>query len=1245
MFPDYMSKDKSKEGKRNSIKPIPLSNLLLMSETGSVSADGMNSSDNVPDIARNSTPRESININQVNLNEVNTAEQEPDTGTVKHSTVAIKPKRPGLTKYTIYVTSKRMYIVGSNTRETVFRILEIDFTDPEKLVVMEDNVYFNRTEIMDVLNGLEDSSDNGLTKKVTAVGLLGFIRFTKYYYLLVITKRKPAAILGGHYIYHVDDTELIPVTHNPKKPPRNSEEARFLHTFLSIDLGKTFYFSYTYDLTNTLQKNVVRFKKKFLGLYETNNQRSNTSTPQIKTTEENIGDFRYNDRFVWNSHLLEPVLRTFDRVYDWFQPIMHGFVDQIKLSIFGSDVYITLIARRSHHFAGARFFKRGVNDSGNVANEVETEQIVSDMLTSSFHDPKAGFFNNPRYTSFVQHRGSIPLSWSQATVPNIRMTKPPIELNVIDPFYSAAALHFDDLFKRYGAPIQILNLIKQKEKSPRETKLLREFGNCVDYLNKFLPDDKKIIYTAWDMSRASKSHGQDVIAWLECYSEKTLQITGFFHNGRTLNDTKLQHGVCRTNCIDCLDRTNAAQFVIGKRALGHQLKALGYTKNIYLEYDSDAINSWTELFHDHGDTIAMQYGGSHLVNTLQTYRKINQWSSHSRDMIESVKRFYSNSFIDAQRQDAINLFLGNYVYKEGHPMLWDLNTDYYLHNNYLGISLNYRPSYTHWYTDSNLIDRKQELMHLQEEIKGPLFDQLERMTVLRIDPYPGFFDNYWNNKYPARILSSFEDSFEYNMNSTLHYTNRRAIVSGLGNGAHLETPMKDTTTEKEPTTSDNGQSTCESDVKSIYSSSVYSLELELQNGADKKYVSPFKSRKPRREELLDERLQEEEAKWNAKGDLICMDESKESAPLSNPVTTENEYYFGLAALKNSYEKYKRVEKSHGYLSEMLEKTNDEINAMIDDTRTLPIITGPSSQILNEDAFDYIDEGYMKGNDVTSEKADGSMLERFEKLYHLSAPKVYEKNLKIYENSISSVKMHYDEAFREKTEKLMSDYKGVLRVEISNEDLGMYRQFVDCMNEWKVERDIEDRTKWEVVSETDEEEEEDEEEDDGDISSQASSFGTLGESIDSQESVQYKNATLNKNTEKDTVLESAKRDIGENLDNLDGQIDDNDVTVEQVRESKIENATTKDENIVAVSDENEPSYFSFKEPKQHLGTENTDHNDRDGKLEKKDQRQELPENEADTILDGSEKSEDFSTTMVGGLHNDKATAGSPFQDDK
>ena len=95
----------------------------------------------------------------------------------------------------------------------------------------------------------------------------------------------------------------------------------------------------------------------------------------------------------------------------------------------GRIVYITLIARRSRFFAGARFLKRGVNEEGNVANEVETEQIVFEATTTGFYSPAPRFADgmdeaqddakyeseanhqkkkrqnrtiNPRYTSYVQ---------------------------------------------------------------------------------------------------------------------------------------------------------------------------------------------------------------------------------------------------------------------------------------------------------------------------------------------------------------------------------------------------------------------------------------------------------------------------------------------------------------------------------------------------------------------------------------------------------------------------------------------------------------------------------------------------------------------------------------------------------------------------------------------------------------------------------------------------------------------------
>lgn len=664
-----------------------------------------------------------------------------------------------LSKYTIYETKERMYVVGSNKRETMFRILEIDLTMTDnELTVLEDNIFFTRNEIIDVLAELEKESDDGLKKRLTGYGLLGFIKFTSCYYLVVITKLRQVAVIGGHSVYHIDGTELVPITNNYKKPDKYSTEAKLMSTFQNLDLTKTFYFSYTYDITNTLQTNLLREKLKAVN-------RPDISIPS--------GVPDYNEMFVWNNFLLLPLFNSLNTVYDWFQCIMHGFIDQVNLSLLGKSIYITLIARRSHHFAGARFLKRGVNTQGYVANEVETEQIVTDMLLTPFHKSGQGFFDSDRYTSFVQHRGSIPLYWIQEAS-NLK-AKPPIEINVVDPYFSPAALHFDRLFQQYGGgTIQVLNLIKTKEKVPRETKLLKEFEQCISYLNKHLPEQKKIDYVSWDMSRASKQDGQKVIEFLETYALKTVYDTGIFHNNSTFEQTTLQEGVCRSNCIDCLDRTNAAQFVIGKKALGIQLKALGIIEDTYLEYDSDIVNILTELFHDLGDTIALQYGGSHLVNTMETYRKINQWSSHSRDMVESIKRFYSNSFVDAQRQDAINLFLGNYIWKPDAPPIWELNTDFYLHNEYTIVGP--KRSYTHWWN-------KYHIRSIRELLREEIIEKDNDITLeklrLNIRGYPDAFDNYWNEYYLPRSLTWMQDLFAYNMNSTRRYESTRKNMKSV----------------------------------------------------------------------------------------------------------------------------------------------------------------------------------------------------------------------------------------------------------------------------------------------------------------------------------------------------------------------------------------------------------------------------------------------------------------------------------
>lgn len=97
----------------------------------------------------------------------------------------------------------------------------------------------------------------------------------------------------------------------------------------------------------------------------------------------------------------------------------------------------------------------------------------------------------------------------------------------------------------------------------------------------------------------------------------------------------LQTGLSRTNCVDCLDRTNVAQWGIsnfstrinysslGKIALGFQLYAMGYVSDPLIATNGELTRVFEETWDEHGDIIAWQYAGSQLVHTIKTYKKIS----------------------------------------------------------------------------------------------------------------------------------------------------------------------------------------------------------------------------------------------------------------------------------------------------------------------------------------------------------------------------------------------------------------------------------------------------------------------------------------------------------------------------------------------------------------------------------------------------------------------------------------------
>lgn len=70
--------------------------------------------------------------------------------------------------------------------------------------------------------------------------------------------------------------------------------------------------------------------------------------------------------------------------------------------------------------------------------------------------------------------------------------------------------------------------------------------------------------------------------------------------------TRFQRGVVRTNCIDCLDRTNVAQFALGLHALGLQLEALGVSDSPVLDARSTIAVELMNLYEQMGNVLARQ---------------------------------------------------------------------------------------------------------------------------------------------------------------------------------------------------------------------------------------------------------------------------------------------------------------------------------------------------------------------------------------------------------------------------------------------------------------------------------------------------------------------------------------------------------------------------------------------------------------------------------------------------------------
>lgn len=591
-------------------------------------------------------------------------------------------------KISIFETLANFYFIGKDRTGQKYSVLKIDRTHSYDLTIGEPEHSYTQKEVEELLAtisgssiivkgslslmGIANGSRKGLNEVVgKSYGIIGAVKFLEGYYIIVITAARPVSYIGYHVIYKIEETQMI---YLPFNKTTNYDEQKYLKLFQLIDLSTNFYFSYTYDLSKTLQENILQ------------NDNSNSQK---------------ESQFFWNNYLLKP-LRESGIDEKWLVNIMHGYIGHQVIDMPLSKnmtsfvkFSITLIGRRSSYYAGTRFLKRGANYKGDCANNIETEQIVWEMTSSSNF-----YYGN--FSSFVQKRSSVPLIWSQDPSTRGVVGKPSIQLNINEPNSKTAALHFSDLATKYGSPIVVMNLVKRHIKKAKENILHTEFLKTVSNLNQYLPKKHKIAYLSFDIAHYHKTK-PSVLFKLEEIGYRILNAQGWFQTKPAsflikspkkyflenfeplLTDDgmfMLQHGIVRTNCVDCLDRTNVAQFGMAKVALGCQLYSMGLIDEPIISFSSELCKNFEEMYDEHGDTMALQYAGSQLVHTIKTYKKISAFQEKSRDVIQTLSRYYSNTFGDYEKQNSINLFLGYYIpheVKNIYPPIWDMPSDFMLH--------------------------------------------------------------------------------------------------------------------------------------------------------------------------------------------------------------------------------------------------------------------------------------------------------------------------------------------------------------------------------------------------------------------------------------------------------------------------------------------------------------------------------------------------------------------------------------
>uniref|UniRef100_A0A673B8L6 Synaptojanin-1 n=1 Tax=Sphaeramia orbicularis TaxID=375764 RepID=A0A673B8L6_9TELE len=338
-----------------------------------------------------------------------------------------------------------------------------------------------------------------------------------------------------------------------------------------------------------------------------------------------------DNRFFWNQSLHLHLKHYGVNCDDWLLRLMCGGVEVRTIYAGHKQAKACIFSRLSSERAGTRFNVRGTNDDGQVANFVETEQV--NLISESFIHLDL----QSLYRGF------------EANAP-------------------AFERHFTALRRLYGKQV-IINLLGSKEGEHMLSKAFQSHLKASEHAS-FVKMVNFDYHQNVKGGKADKLHSV-----LKPQLSKFTEECGFFYYSGETGITRTQSGTIRTNCLDCLDRTNSVQAFFALEMLSKQLEEMGLTEKPQLVARFQEV--FRTMWSQNGDSVSKIYAGTGALDGKAKAGKL-------KDGARSVTRTIQNNFFDSSKQEAIDILrLGSTLNSDLADKARALLTTSSLYGNYL----------------------------------------------------------------------------------------------------------------------------------------------------------------------------------------------------------------------------------------------------------------------------------------------------------------------------------------------------------------------------------------------------------------------------------------------------------------------------------------------------------------------------------------------------------------------------------